>query len=150
MTNPTIVSPVKMEYGWNFNISGLKMMVKSGLEKIFLKFLHAEAIFFKFILLTSFEENHKFSTKNNQLPAWRKIGNIFFAICTLPNSPVRAKVLSRFQFEGKNEVWTSKVRHVKEARELAFMIFSSRYIALLVCRLGCLQNELKIPFVWVK
>ena len=40
MTNPTIVSPVKMEYEWNFSISGLKMMVKSGLEKIFLKFLH--------------------------------------------------------------------------------------------------------------
>ena len=32
MTNPTIVSPVKMEYGWNFSISNLKMMVKSGLE----------------------------------------------------------------------------------------------------------------------
>jgi hypothetical protein len=30
-----------MEYGWNFGISGLKMIVKSGLEKIFLKFLHA-------------------------------------------------------------------------------------------------------------
>ena len=25
--------PVKMECGWNFSISGLKMMVKSGLEK---------------------------------------------------------------------------------------------------------------------
>ena len=35
MTNPTIESPVKMEYGWNFSISGLKMMVKSGLENIF-------------------------------------------------------------------------------------------------------------------
>ena len=45
MTNPTIVSLVKMEYGWNFSISGLKMMVKSGLEKIFLKFLHALTIF---------------------------------------------------------------------------------------------------------
>ena len=33
MTNPTIESPVKMEYGRNFSISGLKMMVKSGLEK---------------------------------------------------------------------------------------------------------------------
>ena len=41
MTNPTIVCPVKMEYGWNFSISGLNMMMKSGLEKIFLKFLHA-------------------------------------------------------------------------------------------------------------
>ena len=46
MTNATIVSPVKMEYGWNFSISGLKMMVKSGLEKIFLKFLHALTIFY--------------------------------------------------------------------------------------------------------
>ena len=41
MTNSTLVSPVKMEYGWNFSISGLKMMMKSGLGKIFLKFLHA-------------------------------------------------------------------------------------------------------------
>ena len=46
MTNLTIVYPVKMEYGWNFSISGLKMMVKSGLEKIVLKFLHAQAIFY--------------------------------------------------------------------------------------------------------
>ena len=41
MTNLTIVRPVKLEYGWYFSISGLKMMVKSGLEKMFLKFLHA-------------------------------------------------------------------------------------------------------------
>ena len=46
MTNLTIVCPVKMEYGWNFSISVLKMMVKSGLEKIFLKFLHALTIFY--------------------------------------------------------------------------------------------------------
>ena len=44
MTIPTIVSPVKMEYGWNFSISGLQMMVKSGLEEIFLKFLYVEGI----------------------------------------------------------------------------------------------------------
>ena len=51
MTNPTIVSPVKMEYGWNFSISGQKMMVKSGLEKIFLKFLHALTMSFLFLNL---------------------------------------------------------------------------------------------------
>ena len=33
------------------------MMVESGLEKIFLKFLHAEAIFFLFILLRSYALN---------------------------------------------------------------------------------------------
>ena len=41
MTNSTLVSPVKMEYGWNSSIFGLKMMMKSSLEKIFLKFFHA-------------------------------------------------------------------------------------------------------------
>ena len=41
MTNLTIVYPDKMEYGLNFSNYGLKMMVKSRLEKIFLKFLHA-------------------------------------------------------------------------------------------------------------
>ena len=46
MTNPTIVSQVKMEYGWNFSMSGLKMMLKKGLEKIILKFLHALTIFY--------------------------------------------------------------------------------------------------------
>ena len=34
MTNSTLMSPVKMEYGWNFSVSGLKMMMKSGLGKI--------------------------------------------------------------------------------------------------------------------
>ena len=34
-----------MEYVNKVNIFGLKMMVKSGLEKIFLKILHAKAIF---------------------------------------------------------------------------------------------------------
>ena len=51
MTNLTIVYPVKMEYGWNLGISGLKMMVKRGLEKIFLKFLHALTMSFLLILL---------------------------------------------------------------------------------------------------
>ena len=40
MTNLTIVSLVKIEYGLNSSISGLKMMVKNGLEKIILKFIH--------------------------------------------------------------------------------------------------------------
>ena len=50
-----------MEYGQNFTIFALKMMVKSGLEKVFLKLLHAEAIFFYFILLYRKEAS---STKN--------------------------------------------------------------------------------------
>ena len=34
-----------MEYGPENNIFALKMMMKSGLEKIILKFLHAQAVF---------------------------------------------------------------------------------------------------------
>ena len=41
MRNSTIVCPVKMECGSEINIFVLKMMMKSGLEKIFLKILHA-------------------------------------------------------------------------------------------------------------
>ena len=46
MRNPTMVYLVKIEYVSKSTIFGLKMMVKRGLEKIFFKFLHAEAIFF--------------------------------------------------------------------------------------------------------
>ena len=46
MTNSTLVCPVKIEYVTKNNIFGLKMMMKSGLEKIILKFLHAQAILF--------------------------------------------------------------------------------------------------------
>ena len=80
MTNPTIVSPVKMEYGWNFSMSGLKV-VKSGLEELFLKFLHALAIFyFKQIFLIerrNFDQKYKFSNKNKMVSAWRNFKNIF-------------------------------------------------------------------------
>ena len=42
MRNSTIVYPVKVEYGSEIsNIFVLKMMMKSGLEKTFLRFLHA-------------------------------------------------------------------------------------------------------------
>merc|ERR1739846_184714 len=74
MTNSTLVSPVKMEYGWNFSISGLKMMMKSCLGKIFLKFLHALTMSF---LLLNFDQKYKFSNKNNMVSAWRNFKNIF-------------------------------------------------------------------------
>ena len=59
---------LKMESVYKNTIFGLKMMVKSGLEKIYLKFLHAGDYF---PLLHKTAQNHKFSNKNNYLPAWR-------------------------------------------------------------------------------
>ena len=49
MRKSTIVYLLKMEYVSKINIFGLKMMVKSVLEKMFLKFLHAYAILGKMI-----------------------------------------------------------------------------------------------------
>ena len=62
------------------------MMVKSGLERIFLKFLHAGEYF---PLLHKSAQNHKFSYKINYLPAWRDF-KIFFGY--------------RFHFEGKHDI----------------------------------------------
>ena len=60
MRNPDMAYVLKMEYVSKINIFGLKMMVKSGVEKIFLKFLHAQAIFKHFFLL---HRNEDFCTK---------------------------------------------------------------------------------------
>ena len=49
-------------------------MVKSGLEKIFLKFLHALTM--SFLLLNLYFWS-KFSNKNNMVSAWRNFKNIF-------------------------------------------------------------------------
>ena len=40
--------------------------------------------------------------------------NYFFTICAWPNWHVRAKILPRFQFEGKTDVWISQVRRVNK------------------------------------
>ena len=68
LTDSYIVFTLKMESVSKNTIFGLKMMVKSGLEKIFLKFLHAGDYF---SLLHKSVQKIKFSNKNNHLPAWR-------------------------------------------------------------------------------
>ena len=65
-------------------------------------------------------------TKITILPHGGKSEIISFAIYTWPNSPVRAKILSRFQFEGKNDVWISQVRRVKHVYVYIFLSFFSQ------------------------
>ena len=60
MKNPGMVYLLKMEYVSKINIFALKMIVKSGLEKIFLKFLHAGDYL---SLLHKSVQDHKFSKK---------------------------------------------------------------------------------------
>jgi len=43
-----------MEYVYRINIFGLKMMMKSGIEKIFSKFLHAQSLFQIVFFITEF------------------------------------------------------------------------------------------------
>ena len=74
MTNLTILCLVKMECGWNFSTSVLKMMVKSGLGKIFLKFLHAHTMSFLLLNLCFWS---KFNNENDMVSAWRNFKNIF-------------------------------------------------------------------------
>ena len=68
LTDSYIVFTLKMESVSKNTIFGLIMMVKSGLEKMFLKFLHAGD---HFLLLHKNAQNHKFSNENNYFPAWR-------------------------------------------------------------------------------
>ena len=74
LTDAYIIFTLKIESVPKKTIFGLKMMVKRGLEKIFLKFLHAGDYF---SLLQKRVQNHKFSNKNNHLPAWRDFKIIF-------------------------------------------------------------------------
>ena len=60
LTDLYIGFTLKMESVSKNTILGLKMMVKSGLEKIFLKFLHGGDYF---PLLHKSPQNHKFSKK---------------------------------------------------------------------------------------
>ena len=68
-----------MEYVSKINIFCLKMMVKSGLEKHILKFLHAQNYFF---LLHKNAQNCKFSKRNDLLWAWRNFNKTFCDACT--------------------------------------------------------------------
>ena len=68
LTESYVFFTLKMESVSKNTIFGLKMMVESGLEKIFLKFLHAGDYF---PLLHKSAQNHKFSNTNNYFPTWR-------------------------------------------------------------------------------
>ena len=48
--------------------------MKSGIGKIFLKFLHALTMSF---VLLNFDQKYKFSNKNNMVSTWRNFKNIF-------------------------------------------------------------------------
>ena len=72
LTDSYIGSTLKMESVPKNTIFGLKVTVKSGLEKIFLIYLHAGDYF---LLLYKSAQNHKFSNKNNSEKWFTK--NIF-------------------------------------------------------------------------
>ena len=66
---------LKMESVLKNTIFSLKMMVKSGLEKLFLEFLHAGDYF---LLLHKSAQNHKFSNKDILSSRMEGFQNNFF------------------------------------------------------------------------
>ena len=74
MTNSTLVSPVKMEYWWNFSIFGLKMMMQSGLGNIFWNSsMLSPCHIYYWILIKSTNS----VIRKNMVSAWRNFKNIF-------------------------------------------------------------------------
>ena len=53
MRNPDMLYVLKMEYVSKINIFGLIIMVKSGLENFFLKFLHGQGLFKSVLMAVS-------------------------------------------------------------------------------------------------
>ena len=74
LTDSYIIFALKMESVSKNTIFGLKMIAKSDLEKNFQKFLHAGDYFSQ---LYKSVQNHKFSNRNNHLPAWSDFKNKF-------------------------------------------------------------------------
>ena len=66
----------------------------------------------KLLIMNVIENCNDLSPFLFPLPAWRKIGNFLFAICTWAKWPVNAKFLSRLQLEGKRDVRFSRLRRV--------------------------------------
>ena len=101
---PETVFTLKMESVFKNTFFGQEMIVKSGLEKIFLKFLHVGDYF---LLLHKSAQRHKFSNKNNYLPAWRDFKINFsrphFTIIFRPKN-LFLDTDSILSHEGKNNV----------------------------------------------
>ena len=97
LTESYIAFTFKMESVTKNTIFGLKMMMKSGLEKIILKSLHAGR--WLFLLLNLW---------------FVGISKTFFRDHFSPSFLCQKFIFGcRFRFEGKNDIWICQVRHIK-------------------------------------
>ena len=109
-----------MEYVSRISIFGLKMMMKSGLEKIFLEIPPCAKPFsdllIYFIKVRIFALNYKFSNKNDLVCAWRDFNFTSCVLSTYPKGPVGTEKSSIFNFKYVNKVWISGVLGVKDQK----------------------------------
>ena len=116
MRNSDMAYVLKMEYVPKFNIFGLKMMVKSGVEKIFFKFLHGQGLFQTSWFSTEmlgFRSKNTNSVIKMTFFAHGGISKIFCDLCTYNKWNFKPQISSIFNFEYKNEVWINGVLGVK-------------------------------------
>ena len=92
------------------------MMVKSGLEKIFWKFLHAASYFYYWIC----DFGHFYEVRESSLPHGG-ISKIFFLDHFSPSFYAKNCIFGyRFHFAGKTDVWISQVRRVNWCKNECF------------------------------
>ena len=119
MTNLTIVYPVKMEHGWNFNISGLNMMMKSGPEKCFWNSSMCKPFSIKWIYLKkrrNFDQKYKFCNKNDMVCARRNFQKNSCNISSYDKWNFKPQISSIFHFD---RVGDGQMAHVLGVKELA-------------------------------
>ena len=92
-----------MEYVYKINNFGLKMMVKSGLEKIFMKSIHTQSHFRKICLCisqNSLSESLYVCSIDNSLCFWQTLIN--FTLSTLKKNSIRKKRVIYQRFRHKH------------------------------------------------
>ena len=131
MTNPTIVCLVKMKYGWNFRISGLKMTVKSGLIKYFWNSsmrLPFSIIWIYPMERRNFDHKYKFSNKNDMVSTWWNFQKNSCGISTYDNWNFQPQISSIFHFNWASDIRMAQVLGVKRIWATVVFLVSSTFL----------------------
>ena len=115
-----------MEYGWNFNISGLKMMMKSGLKKYFWNSsMRSPCHFYYWILIKSTN-----SVIKTTWWAHGGISKIFFLDHFSSSFEARnAKISPTFHFDRGHQSWICHILCVNKKKSIVLVFLCKRLLA---------------------
>ena len=113
LTDSCIVFTIKLESGSKITIFGLKMVVKTGLEKFILKSLHAGRWLFLLLKLRFCAKLNVKWIRRKWLPHGEISKKKFYTPFHYHFQTKNYHFRYIFHFEGKNDAWISHVRRVK-------------------------------------